>query len=187
MKPIQSLKSVKASKGNLWRFYLLLVAFTALLAGGVPNYAFAHRAHAGLTELNWNEHTQSVEITHRLYAHDLEPRLFERVLSGWEETEAGVKALGEYCAAMFSITVDGKALPLRYVGAEPDGEFIYVYYTAKKPKNGSTLSVYDAILTDVFDDQVNLVNLTLNGDTQSQYFRFGDAAKTFDWTLKSAE
>lgn len=173
------LKRPKASKGNLWRFCLILIFFIGALFG-TP--AFAHRAHAGLTEIAISKTNQDMEITHRLYAHDLEPRLFYKVMSGWEETPDGIVKVGEYCDAKFNITVNGKRLRLNYVGAEPDGEFIYVYFTAPRPKSGDVLEVYDTLLQDAFDDQVNLVNLTLNGQTQSHYFRYGEDAKSFIWS-----
>ncbi len=173
-----------ASKGNLWRFCLLLM----LLMGTFSvQPAFAHRAHAGLTEIAPSKVNQDIEITHRLYAHDLEPRLFYKVMSGWEETTEGIDRIGEYCAAKFTITINGKRLSLNYVGAEPDGEFIYVYFTVPRPKPGDILMVEDTLLHDAFDDQVNLVNLTLNGQTQSQYFRFGDEAKPFNWSLTPSD
>lgn len=179
MTHVHKAKTVEAPGGNLWRFCLWLVLFSL----SVSSPAFAHRAHASLTEIVWNKSTQEVEITHRLYAHDLEPRLFKKVMSGWEESPEGIAQVGAYSAAKFTIRVKGKKVPLNYVGAEPDGEFIYVYFTAPRFKNGTELSVRDAILTDVFDNQVNLVNLTLDGNTQSQYFRFGEGARLFVWDL----
>jgi hypothetical protein len=177
----------EASKGNLWRFCLAIALFTSALLLFVSTPAQAHRAHAGLTEIVWNAHTQEVEITHRLYAHDLEPRLFSKVLSGWEETQEGVERVGEYCAAKFQIRVDGKTIPLSYVGSEPDGEFIYAYFTAPRPEEGAKLDVYNTLLMNAFDDQVNLVNLTLGNKTQSQYFRFGEALKPLAWILPNAD
>ncbi|PHS29279.1 MAG: hypothetical protein COA85_00995 [Robiginitomaculum sp.] len=177
----------EASKGNLWRFCLAIAFYITALSLFMPAPAQAHRAHAGLTEIVWNAHTQEMEITHRLYAHDLEPRLFSHVLSGWEETQEGVERVGEYCTVKFQIRDKGQPVPLSYVGAEPEGEFIYVYFTAPRPAEGDSLSIYNAMLMDAFDDQVNLVNLTLDGKTQSQYFRFGEAAKPLVWTLPNAD
>jgi len=177
----------EASKGNLWRFCLAMGLFATALFLLNPAPAQAHRSHAGLTEIVWNAHTQEMEITHRLYAHDLEPRLFAKVMSCWEETEDGVARVGEYCTAKFQIRDKGQPVPLTYVGAEPEGEFIYIYFTAPRPTEGDSLSIYNALLMDAFDDQVDLVNLTLDGKTQSQYFRFGEAPKPFVWTLPNAD
>jgi len=174
----------KASKGNLWRFCLALTLLFGALSG-TP--AFAHRAHAGLTEIVPSKINQEIEITHRLYAHDLEPRLFYKVMSGWEETPDGIARVGAYCKAKFSITINGKRLSLRYVGAEPDGEFIYVYFTAPRPQGGDKMMVNDELLQDAFDDQVNLVNLTLGDQTQSQYFRFGEKSKPFIWSAPHSD
>ncbi len=163
--------------------YLRLVCLALSFFIGISAPALAHRAHAGLTEIAWNTSTREIEITHRLYAHDLEPRLFHSVQGGWEETPEGVAKIGKYVRAHFSMANGTEAMPLTYVGTEPDGEFIYVYFTTNLPEAMTELNVHNAMLVNAFDDQVNLVNLTLGGQTQSQYFRFGDKAKPFVWGL----
>lgn len=155
------------------------LALLALLAAASP--AAAHRLHAGLTEMALDPSGKTLEITHRLYAHDLEPYLFHKVYNDWAQTAAGIARVGAYSRARFGLAMDGKALSLDYVGAEPEGEFIYIYFTAPRPQGAGPLQVRDRLLSDVLEDQVNLVNLTLGGQTQSRYFRYGDAAKAFDW------
>ncbi len=166
---------------NRGRFGLALAVLSFVFFLNATTPVFAHRAHAGLTEIALSADGQEVEITHRLYAHDIEPRLFEAAASGWETTQQGVAKIGRYCAAKFLVAIAGEPLSLTYIGAEPDGEFIYAYFTALRPKTGTTLDVQNVLLDDAFEDQVNLVNLTLNGQTQSQYFRSGDGAKKFIW------
>ncbi len=161
----------------------LLTVFVLLL---MANPAAAHRAHAGLTEMAPDRSGKILEITHRLYAHDLEPLLFHKVYNDWAQSPQGIARVGAYSAAHFALSADGKPLALDYVGAEPEGEFIYIYFTAPLPKGAKTLGVQDALLTDMFDDQVNLVNLTMGGKTQSHYFRYGDTPKTFS-LLKPAQ
>lgn len=178
MNPVAPVISVKASGGNPWRFCLCLILLSFAL---LPKSVEAHQAHAGITEISWNNNTGEVEITHRLYAHDLEPRLFQTPLSGWGNTLEGIEKVGRYSHAKFMMIVDGEPVPLSYVGAEPEGEFIYIYFTAPEIENGKTIVVRDSLLMDAFDDQINLVNVTLNGQTHSQYFRYGDKGKTFLW------
>ncbi len=164
---------------RLARFFAIALCIVVSVVHTSP--ALAHRAHAGLTEIAWNSSSHEIEITHRLYAHDLEPRLFHSIQGVWEETPEGIAKIGKYIRAHFSIKSDNTDMPLSYVGAEADGEFIFVYFTANLPETLSELKVRNAILFNDLDDQVNLVNLTLNGKTQSQYFRFGDKAKSFVW------
>ena len=159
------------------RICRLVLSVLALCLAAGP--ALAHRAHAGLTEIAPDRSGRVLEITHRLFAHDLEPVLFHKVYNDWAQSPQGVARVGAYSAAHFALTADGKPLALDYVGAEPEGEFIYIYFTAPFPKGAARLGVADSLLMDVLDDQVNLVNLTLGGKTQSHYFRYGDAPQTF--------
>lgn len=158
------------------RGFVFLLVWVLLL---VASPAAAHRAHAGLTEIALGPSGNTLEITHRLYAHDLEPVLFHKVYNDWAQSPQGIARVGAYSAARFALSADGKPLAMDYVGAEPEGEFVYIYFTAPFPKDAKVLGVRDALLTDVLDDQVNLVNLTLAEKTQSRYFRYGDAPKTF--------
>ncbi len=160
------------------RFIFFALAALAFFAHAPM--ARAHRAHAALSEIVRKSGTETVEITHRVYAHDIEPYLFGAAGANWDAPDDTIAVLGRYTMAHFSLRGDDKPLALDFVGAESEGEFIYLYATANLPAYTRHLVVNNALLMDVHDDQVDLVNIVDDGRTQSAYFRFGDEGHDFD-------
>ncbi len=177
----------RAPEHKLWRLHLFLGLVSLILLIGWSSVAAAHRAHAGLTEIERSRSNTEFEIIHRVFAHDLEPYLFGENNGVWEEQLEDVKKIGTYVEAHFALVVDGEALPTTYIGAETDGEFIFIYFTTPIPDDLPSFDVYNALLTNIKDDQLNLVNLTLDGETQSHYFQFGEQPKTFVMKTSGAD
>ena len=75
----------------------------------------------------------------------------------------------------FAVTAEdslGKSneLSLNYVGAEIDGQFLWVYQEAEQLDDVKALSVVNVALRDVWPDQVNLVNVEKEGQILSMSF-----------------
>lgn len=145
----------------------LLRPFTTVLAAAILMFAaasaaLAHRAHAGLTEIGVNARTGQMEIVHRVFAHDLHDALGYESIDDSElyELPEGLAWVEAWARSGFSLqTVSGEPVELNYVGAERDGEFTFIYFTAQPPEEGSELVVDNGLLTGLLDDQVNLTNL----------------------------
>jgi len=145
---------------------LILVAALCAAAGS----AHAHRLHAGLTDISVNARTGELEVVHRLYTHDLHPAIGFTALDDSElyETRDGILRLGAYAAARFSMRVEGAGpLPLRYVGAESDGEFTFFYFVGEPPLPGSSVIINNRLLVDSLPDQSNLTNVRRGEEVQS--------------------
>jgi hypothetical protein len=151
--------------GSVIRTLVLAVALCATVSS-----AYAHRLHAGLTDISVNATTGELEVVHRLYTHDLHPAIGFNAIDDTElyETREGLLRLGAYAAARFSMRVEGEGpLPLRYVGAEPDGEFTFFYFIGDAPEPGTSVIIDNRLLVDFLPSQSNLTNIRLGGDVQS--------------------
>jgi hypothetical protein len=107
---------------------------------------------------------------HRLYTHDLHPAIGFNAIDDAElyETREGLLRLGAYAAARFSMRVEGEGpAPLRYVGAEPDGEFTFFYFVGDAPEPGDSVIIDNRLLVDFLPSQSNLTNVRLGEDVQS--------------------
>lgn len=136
--------------------------------------AYAHRAHAGLTEIQFNPRTEEWEVIHRLFSHDLNDALdFEAYDdSPLYETAEGLAMIQAYTDPLFALYAYedgamGRTLELGYIGAERDGEFTYIYYTLERfdPRQG--VIVDNGLLVDFLPDQANLTNLYYDDQVQS--------------------
>ena len=155
------------------------VALLGLLAMAlVSSPAVAHRIEAALSVVEVNATSGVLEITHRLYAHDLEHALdLGAVGVGYFETPEGQAAIKAYCERQFLIADgEGKAMPLQFVGAEVSGDLLYVYFEADRYR-GRDLTLDSNLLQDFTQAQVNQVNVRRDGKTVSARFQSDTAAK----------
>jgi len=141
----------------------LLTALAGLSLVTAPS--LAHRMHAGVTEIAVNERTDEMEIIHRVYAHDLMQALgrTEQDSDQFLATEEGLAAVGAYVGPLFRMASgEGDLMELRYIGAELDGEFAWIYFTADVPADQASFIVDNDLLAGTFDDQVMMTNLRFN-------------------------
>lgn len=130
----------------------------------------AHRMKAGATEIAVNERTGEMEIIHRVYAHDLLEALGNLELDETEllSSQSGLAQIEQLVRAEFRVAEgDGRLLELTYVGAELDGEFAWIYFTAPVPANTSSFVVDNDLLSNAFEDQVMMTNFRFNSDVRT--------------------
>lgn len=167
-----------------------LLAGTAL-AGAVTlvaPLAWAHRAKAALTLVRWNAGTSSLEVEHRLHAHDAELALNQKEgIATPDLSQVRDRArLALYVEPRFALTdLDAQPVPLTLIGAELVADYVHVYQEAALPAVPAGFSVRNDILRDVFRTQLNQVNfdmrggdpafirtVTFTGEDQSETVRF---------------
>lgn len=122
--------------------------------------AQAHNFHVGLTEISYNARTGSTEVVHTYTAHDVEAllmNLYQRNVDlGMEEDQALFR---RYLEKQFRISVDGKALPLQWVGMQANADSINVFQEIEKTELPPGAVLLDGVLTDFQPQQVNSVNV----------------------------
>ncbi|WP_417496033.1 DUF6702 family protein [Maricaulis sp.] len=127
--------------------------------------AAAHRVHAGVTEVVISAMTGELQISHRVYGHDLLEAIGTEVVDeeAWYASAEGIAAAGLYAQTHFRIGEgDGRLLEPVYVGAELDGELLWIYFAAPAPADTSAYVVDNDLLADTFEDQVMMTNITID-------------------------
>ncbi len=160
-----------------------VLAAIALLASGGP--ALAHNAAFTLTSVEWNARAGSLEVIHRLHAeHALEA--IEAAGGARTDTLVDLKTLarlGLYVDGRFQLADgDGAALPLEFVGAEPKGEFVFVYQEIPLPRPPRKISVASELMRDLPGEHVNHVNVRIGGRAGTLIFGRDRTSKLFDAT-----
>lgn len=140
--------------------------------------ALAHRMDAAISILDIRPDGRTLQVTHRLYAHDLEHTLdLGPVGVGWFDTSEGQQALGAYVARAFVLRDErGRDVPLRYIGAETQADLVFVYFEGILPR-GRELEVDSNLLVEFSDAQRNLVNLQRGSQTVSATFGVSDGPR----------
>jgi hypothetical protein len=148
--------------------------FISVLAGAVIFTApvFAHRLHAGVTEVTINSSTNEMEIVHRLFADDLLVAIGRDNVHEAEffATAEGVEEVGAYVTPLFRFADNtGLLFDLTYIGAEMDGEFAWIYFTADVPEIGNGFIVDNDLLAEQFDDQSMMTNLHFDSAVRTAF------------------
>ena len=137
----------------------------------------AHGAHVAFTIIEENPRAGTLEVIHRLMTLDLELALTARtgrIIA--METEPDTDALvSSYVDDYFSI-LDGNEnpIPLSWVGTSAEVDAVFAYQETPLPQNLNSLIIANQMLTETHPSQVNSVNVTFGGRTQTRTFVLGD-------------
>jgi hypothetical protein len=145
-----------------------------------------HPMHTAVTEITYDATTRAAAIRIRVFVDD-----FTAVIQA-PGTTAGDSAMARYVTSSFTL-VDrtGTRLPLRWQGVEREGDVLLLGFIAAAPTGLAGGKVASTLLSERFEDQVNIVRASYGGRTRTLLFTRGEAAKTLDcrrgflWTLHS--
>jgi hypothetical protein len=144
-------------------FSFLITAFTT----------FLHPLHVSVTEIKFDAKDKELEVTTRIFLDDLEEAIRqERKQSTLDITQPGAglttdQLLNQYLSNRLQIKVDGKNVKIIFLGYEIEGDAIIVYAYAPGVKKMKEIEVTHTTITEVYEDQSNLVHVTREDKTKS--------------------
>jgi hypothetical protein len=135
--------------------------------------AFAHRFHAGITDISFNRNTGNTEIVHTFMAHDVEAMLenrFQRQFDLSDPDDAFV--FQQYLEKHFIISnAQGEKLTLVWVGLKLDPDNVMVFQEIEKQSLPVHANIRLSVLTDFLSDQINTLNLNNNSGIQTYLYK----------------
>lgn len=143
--------------------------------------ATAHPYHTSLAEVHYNPKTQTLEIALKVFADDMEQTLSESAKKPVTiSQDPTVQALlAAYLKKKVAVELPGKMLaPLKYLGSEPENDMHWLYFEIPlKPASLKNFTLLNEVLLEAFPDQVNIMNLQVNGQKKTLLFRQDDFRK----------
>lgn len=123
-----------------------------------------HKFYVSLTEVRYNEQTECFEVSMRIFPDDLDLALLERSgihtqLATELEHKKADSLLMIYLLEDFKLRVNGEELELNYLGKEPESDAVWCYLESSKVSAPLTCTIFNAILTEFFPDQVNIIQV----------------------------
>ncbi|MBC8155090.1 MAG: hypothetical protein H7Z72_19545 [Bacteroidetes bacterium] len=151
---------------------MVLVGITVVLSSAKP--LSLHDFHTSLTQMQFNPKEKGFEISVRLFTDDLEKALSRETgqkiqITSKPDTDPVIE---KYIRKHLSLTDARKQRrPFTYIGHEAEGDANWVYL--EMPVDGALKSaeMQQDVLMDLFDDQVNLVNVQVNSQRKTYVFR----------------
>jgi len=154
--------------------YILSLAF--VVAFGL---APAHKFHTSFTEAEYNAAERSLQITLRTFPDDLENVLSRRAGKAvrLDQKKAVEPLLTAYLQETFQLkNARGEIAKLSWVGIDAGVDSAWLYFEAHLPE-GSTAgaTLRNQFMFDLYDDQINLVNVKQDKRKHALTFKNGDS------------
>ncbi len=135
-----------------------------LLTASFVASASAHRYHTSLTRMDYNREEKLVEVSMRLFTHDLE-RVLEKQTKRRIDLEKTAKIdelVFDYLKANFILKdKNGSIKNLVWVGKELDVDKISVYIEIPLEEKPENFSLRNTVFFESFSEQTNLVTVRL--------------------------
>lgn len=133
---------------------------------------FLHPFHVSVCEINHDQKTNALQITHRIFIDDMENALNKAYdvqldIMNPDDPDQITKLIGKYVIDRFKITVDHKVRNLIYIGYELDEDAIWCYMEIKGISGLEEIEVFNTILFETYDDQSNIIHVKYQGKIKS--------------------
>ncbi|MCA1564254.1 MAG: hypothetical protein LC803_01085 [Acidobacteria bacterium] len=156
---------------------LVVVASGLPVAHVVSAAAAAHKFHTSFTVADYNAPERSLQITLRTFPDDLEKVLGRR--SGkavrLDRKKVTEPLLVAYLQETFRLkNAKGETVKLNWVGMDAGVDSAWLYFEAHLPEGCAGVELSNQFMFDLYDDQINLVNVKQGGRKHALTFKNGD-------------
>lgn len=136
-----------------------------------------HPFHVSVMSIHHAADENSLQITLKIFADDLEEALndeqfrtpdqgFVDVLNP-KDPQSLDRYVQEYIKKHLTIKVNGKEVQAAYLGKETEDLAMWCYFEIKDVEKVESIQVMSSILTEMFDDQINIVHVNYGGVIKS--------------------
>ena len=147
----------------------LLLLLLPLLA-----FSTVHKFYLSVTNVQYSEKDEALQITSRIFIDDFEDILEERYgvypnLATPLESETADTYIEKYLRSKLLIRIDGKQVDYKFLGKKYDNDVMVCYLEVPKIKLSKikTIELQNEVLTDLFEEQQNVLHFKMNGKKKS--------------------
>jgi hypothetical protein len=148
------------------RFLILLLPLLAFTA--------AHKFYVSVTNVSYSEKDDAIQITSRIFIDDFEKALHERYeinpkMATKDELSSIDTYIEKYLKSKFLVYLDNEQKGITFIGKKYDNDIIVCYLEVPKVnfKGLKSIAIINEVLTDIFEDQQNVVHFKLNNQKKS--------------------
>ncbi|RMZ57990.1 hypothetical protein D1632_16950 [Chryseobacterium nematophagum] len=132
-----------------------------------------HPYHVGSLEINYNSKSTTFEITGRFFLDDLENALGKKYGRPFYFNDPKYKvqlndALKNYCSEYLKLKTNNQFLKVHFIGYEEAQESVNMYLESESVEKPKKIEAAVSFLYNVFDDQINIVHIIVNGERKSE-------------------
>ena len=134
---------------------------------------YPHPMHVSVTEIEFDEKDTALEIMMRVFIDDFELTMRNKLNQPELDVLTPKNGLtidqmaGDYIKDHFKISLDNKIQKVSYLGHEKESDAFIFYIEVSNVKKWKTIQVLNSIITEIHDDQSNLVHVTVRDQVRS--------------------
>lgn len=150
--------------------------FSILVALFVLSSAFTfHKFYVGVFQVDYFKEKKAVQITARLFIDDLEKALYKKhnkhfYLTTKDEVADANNYIAKYLQDKLKIKINNKAQTLQFLTKEQEDNIVICYLKINFKDNIKDLDITNNVLSDIFNEQQNLLHLNINGNKKTILF-----------------
>ncbi|QCW99138.1 hypothetical protein FGM00_03040 [Aggregatimonas sangjinii] len=142
----------------------------------LPLFAFTtlHKFYLSVTNVGYSEKDEALQITSRVFIDDFEAALLARYdfkgeLATEKEAALADEYIEKYIRAKFVIYIDEKAAEFDFIGKRYEDDLMICYIEVPNVllSDHKSITIQNEILTDMYDEQQNVVHFKINGKKKS--------------------
>lgn len=131
-----------------------------------------HKYYVSVTQLDYSEKNNRIEITTRVFIDDFEKTLENKFkekmnLATKQEHKNAEDFIQKYCNDKIKMEVNGKFNSVIFMGMEYQDDVVICYLKVTPSEKIKTIDFYNAMLTETFSDQQNLVHSSIFSQKKS--------------------
>lgn len=149
--------------------YIVLLLILPLLSFGIY-----HKFYLSVTDINYAEEDQAIQMISRYFIDDLEKLFKERYgidaqLKTKEELKNIDSYIEKYLHEKFIVSINGEEVTWNFIGKEYDVDVMKCYLEIPKIKSKKikSISVESKVLFDVYPEQQNVIHVNINDHKKS--------------------
>ncbi len=140
----------------------------------LSSFITVHKFYVSVTNINYSEKTDALQITSRIFIDDLDTLMKERynidtALGTKEESSLADDYIQKYLKAKFVLELNDEIVTYNYIGKKYDNDVVILYLEV--PDIGfsglNSISIQNEVLTDLYEEQKNLVHIKWKGKKKS--------------------
>ena len=138
------------------------------------SFSGAHKFYVSVTNVAYAKEEASLQIISRVFIDDMENALKTRYevdtrLASPEESEQAEAFIARYFKTKFTVFINGTPAEYTFLGKRYDNDLIlcYIEIPGLEEEDLKSVGIQNEILTDIFEEQKNLVHLNILGKKKS--------------------
>jgi hypothetical protein len=135
-------------------------------------FQMIHPLYLGVTELKYNQQSQKMEVSVKLFTDDFEKTLHQihKIpidLIHPKDPDAADQLVSDYIANHLFIRCDNRDLHFKFIGYEREEEAIWSYFETEVISSPKSVTINNSLFYQYIEEQMHIMQVNVGGEKKS--------------------